>query len=117
SVAVIDASSGEMIGNVEAERAFSTVHPGAVYLHLGRSYQVAELDIGHRRAIVQPFEGDYYTQVKKETEGYIEEIQKQRRTPGVELNFGAGSVSEQGNAYQRKPVAENKGVGIGSRHL
>ncbi|HET8592332.1 MAG TPA: DEAD/DEAH box helicase, partial [Solirubrobacterales bacterium] len=29
SVAVIDATSGEMLGNVEAERAFSTVHPGA----------------------------------------------------------------------------------------
>ena len=34
-----------MIGEVEAERAFSTVHPGAVYLHLGRSYEVAELDL------------------------------------------------------------------------
>ena len=68
SVAVVDSSSGEMLGNVEAERAFSTVHPGAIYLHLGRSYEVAELDIGSRRAIVKPFEGDYYTQVKKETE-------------------------------------------------
>ena len=28
SLAVVDASSGEMIGQVEAERAFSTVHPG-----------------------------------------------------------------------------------------
>ncbi|HEX6586893.1 MAG TPA: DEAD/DEAH box helicase, partial [Solirubrobacterales bacterium] len=106
SVAVIDASSGEMLGNVEAERAFSTVHPGAVYLHLGRSYQVAELDIGHRRAIVRPFEGDYYTQVKKETEVYIEQLQTQRRVLGVELNFGAVSVSEQVIAYQRKRLGE-----------
>ena len=36
---------GEMIGFVEAERAFSTVHPGAVYLHLGEPYEVEELDI------------------------------------------------------------------------
>src|SRR5215218_133096 len=35
SVAVIDSGSGELLGGVEAERAFSTVHPGAVYLHLG----------------------------------------------------------------------------------
>ena len=25
---------------VEAERAFTTIHPGAIYLHLGRSYEV-----------------------------------------------------------------------------
>ena len=54
SVAVIDRSSGEMIGSVEAERAFTTVHPGAVYLHLGRSYEVRELDLERRRADRRP---------------------------------------------------------------
>jgi DEAD/DEAH box helicase domain-containing protein len=117
SVAVIDSSSGEMLGNVEAERAFSTVHPGAVYLHLGRSYEVAELDVRSRRAIVRPFEGDYYTQVKKETEVYIEEIQTQRRALGVELNFGAVAVSEQVIAYQRKRLGDNKVIDIVSLDL
>ena len=112
SVAVIDASSGEMLGNVEAERAFSTVHPGAIYLHLGRSYEVTELDTGSRRAIVRPFEGDYYTQVKKETEVYIEGIETQRSALGVELNFGTVSVSEQVIAYQRKRLGDNKVIDI-----
>ncbi len=117
SVAVIDSSSGEMLGNVEAERAFTTVHPGAIYLHLGRSYEVAELDIRSRRAIVKPFEGDYYTQVKKETEVYIEEVQTQRRALGVELSFGAVSVSEQVIAYQRKRLGDNKVIDIVSLDL
>jgi DEAD/DEAH box helicase domain-containing protein len=117
SVAVVDASSGEMLGNVEAERAFSTVHPGAIYLHLGRSYEVAELDIGSRRAIVKPFEGDYYTQVKKETEVYVEGIETQRRALGVELNFGTVSVSEQVIAYQRKRLGDNKVIDIVSLDL
>jgi DEAD/DEAH box helicase domain-containing protein len=108
SVAVIDSDSGEMLGHVEAERAFDTVHPGAIYLHLGRSYEVAELDIGSRRAIVRAFDGDYYTQVKKETEVYIEEMRTQRRALGVELNFGAVSVSEQVIAYQRKRLGDNE---------
>jgi DEAD/DEAH box helicase domain-containing protein len=112
SVAVVDASSGEMLGNVEAERAFSTVHPGAIYLHLGRSYQVAELDITGRRAIVNPFEGDYYTQVKKETEVYVEGIETQRPALGVELSFGTVSVSEQVIAYQRKRLGDNKVIDI-----
>jgi DEAD/DEAH box helicase domain-containing protein len=112
SVVVVDATSGEMLGNVEAARAFSTVHPGAIYLHLGRSYQVTELDIGSRRAIVEPFEGDYYTQVKKETEVYIEGIETQRSALGVELNFGTVSVSEQVIAYQRKRLGDNKVIDI-----
>ena len=117
SVAVIDSTSGEMLGNVEAERAFTTVHPGAIYLHLGRSYEVAELDIRSRRAIVKPFEGDYYTQVKKETEVYIEDVQTQRRPLGVELSFGAVSVSEQVIAYQRKRLGDNKVIDIVSLDL
>jgi DEAD/DEAH box helicase domain-containing protein len=112
SVAVVDSSSGEMLGNVEAERAFSTVHPGAIYLHLGRSYEVAELDIGSRRAMVKPFEGDYYTQVKKETDVYVEGIETQRRALGVELSFGTVSVSEQVIAYQRKRLGDNKVIDI-----
>jgi DEAD/DEAH box helicase domain-containing protein len=112
SVAVVDSSSGEMLGNVEAERAFSTVHPGAIYLHLGRSYEVAELDIGSRRAIVKPFEGDYYTQVKKETDVWVEGMERQRRALGVELSFGTVSVSEQVIAYQRKRLGDNKVLDI-----
>ena len=78
SVAVVDAASGEMIGQVEAQRAFDTVHPGAIYLHLGRSYEVSELDLGTRRAMVKPFDGDFYTQAKKETDVWVEETRIQR---------------------------------------
>src|SRR5262249_55151315 len=67
--------------------------------------------------IVKPFDGDYYTQVKKETEVYIEEMQTQRRTLGVELNFGAVSVSEQVIAYQRKRLGDNKVIDIVSLDL
>ena len=39
--ALIDSSSGEILGTIEAARAYSTVHEGAIYLHLGRSYHGA----------------------------------------------------------------------------
>ena len=44
-----------MLGLVERERAYSTVHEGAVYLHLGESYRVLELDLDARAALVEPF--------------------------------------------------------------
>jgi DEAD/DEAH box helicase domain-containing protein len=106
--AVVDARSGELLGGVEAERAFTTVHPGAVYLHLGASYEVRELDVDARRAIVQPFEGDWYTQPKKETETFIERTEVSRDALGVELSFGDVSVTEQVIAFQRKRLSDHE---------
>jgi DEAD/DEAH box helicase domain-containing protein len=112
SVAVVDRDSGELIGVVEAERAFTTVHPGAIYLHLGRSYEVRELDIEARRAIVEPFDGDWYTQPKRETEVYIERLVAKSDEPvcqgtGLELLFGEVSVTEQVIAFQRKRLTDH----------
>ncbi len=112
SVAVIERDSGEMLGLVEAERAFTTIHPGAVYLHLGRSYEVERLDIRERRAIVSAFDGDWYTRPKKETDIYIERIHEQRQVAGVELNFGEVSVSEQVIAFQRVSISDQEAIDI-----
>ena len=112
SIAVVDASSGEMLGLVEAERAFTTVHPGAVYLHLGRSYEVRELDLEARRAIVEPFDGDWYTQPKKETMVFIEAIGERTERLGCELNFGEVSVTEQVIAYQRKRLSDHEVIDL-----
>jgi DEAD/DEAH box helicase domain-containing protein len=112
SVAVIERDSGEMLGVVEAERAFTTVHPGAVYLHLGRSYEVDRLDIEERRAVVSAFDGDWYTRPKKETEIYIERTHGQREVAGVQLNFGEVSVTEQVIAFQRVSVSDQEPIDI-----
>jgi len=112
SVAVIERESGEMLGLVEAERAFTTVHPGAVYLHLGRSYEVDRLDVEERRAIVSSFDGDWYTRPKKETEIYIERLHEQREVAGVQLNFGEVSVTEQVIAFQRVSVTDQEPIDI-----
>ncbi len=115
SVAVVERTSGELLGSVEAERAFTTVHPGAIYLHLGRSYEVAELDLDQRRAIVDAFDGDWYTQPKKETMVYVEAVGA-RRAIGprgeLELDFGEVSVTEQVVAYQRKSLADHSVVDL-----
>ena len=121
SVAVVDSCSGEMLGSVEAERAFSTIHPGAIYLHLGRSYEVRELDTESRRAIVDPFDGDWYTQPKKETNVYIDAIGRKAEAEGihrgVELYTGEVSVSEQVIAYQRKTVKDQEVIDLVALNL
>jgi DEAD/DEAH box helicase domain-containing protein len=102
SFVLIDGTSGEIIGTIEAGRAYNTVHEGAIYLHMGRSYLVHELDLNARRALLEPFTGDYFTQPKSESMTFIETIYEQQATHGVTLNYGAVVYSETVLGYQRK---------------
>jgi DEAD/DEAH box helicase domain-containing protein len=101
---IVDGETGAVLGLAERERAYSTVHEGAVYLHAGDGYRVVELDLETRTALVQPYDGDYYTQAKKETTTAIDEQLRSERRLGVELTFGRVSVTEQVVAYQRKSI-------------
>jgi DEAD/DEAH box helicase domain-containing protein len=112
SFAIVDVSSGELLGQTEAARAHSTIHDGAIYLHQGRSYEVRELDLEHRRALVAPFDGDWYTQPKRETDTNIERLLDCRETLGVKLSFGEVSVTETVLGYQRKRLADHAQVDL-----
>jgi DEAD/DEAH box helicase domain-containing protein len=107
SVAIVEGEAGEVIGNVETSRSLSTVHPGAVYLHMGGAYEVEDFDLPQRRALVRRFEGDWYTQPKKESETFIEQVRERRETGEVALSFGIVSVTEQVVAYQKKRVSDH----------
>jgi DEAD/DEAH box helicase domain-containing protein len=105
---VVDASTGSLLGLVERERAYSTVHDGAVYLHLGESYRVLKLDFEGRAALVEPFAADEYTQAKKDTTTAILATARTEQRLGVELSFGAVTVTEQVVAYQRKRIQDGE---------
>jgi DEAD/DEAH box helicase domain-containing protein len=112
SFTIVDSDAGELIGFVEAERAFSTVHPGAIYLHMGEPYEVEDLDIDARRALVSPAEGNYYTQPKIETETFIEETRDERDALGVALRFGIVSVMQEVVAFQRKRMSDHEVIDL-----
>ena len=103
---IVDGETGTVLGIAERERAYSTVHEGAVYLHLGEPWLVRELDLVARRAVVEPHTGDWYTQVKKETDTAVEEPLREERRCGLELTFGRVSVTERVVAYQRKGIRD-----------
>jgi len=88
------------------------VHDGAVYLHIGRSYEVGALDLEARHALVKPFDGDWYTQPKKETFTEIERLLDRRSVLGVELSFGDVRVTETVIAYQRKKLSDHEQVDL-----
>jgi DEAD/DEAH box helicase domain-containing protein len=108
SFALIDGDTGELFGTVELARAYSTVHEGAVYLHMGRSYHVVELDLAGRRALLEAFDGDYFTQAKREIDIYITRLLDQRTSCGVTLSFGEVVYAETVIGYQRKALRDHE---------
>jgi len=110
--AVVDVASGEVLGTVEAARAFTTVHAGAVYLHQARSYEVLELDLDGRKALVRPFTDQWYTQPKKETLTEIDRLLEVRSAVGVQLSYGVVRVTETVHAYQRKRLPDHEPIDL-----
>ncbi len=108
SFVLIAAASGEVLGTIEAGRAYSTVHEGAIYLHLGRSYTVLDFDLIARRALLEPFDGDYFTQAKRESMTYIERLIERRECSGVTLSYGSVVYSEIVLGYQRKGLQDHQ---------
>ena len=110
---VVDGETGSLLGLVERDRAYSTVHEGAVYLHLGEQYLVESLSLEDRVAVVSPARVDWYTQAKKESETTIEEsVRACDERLGVELHFGRVSVTEQVVGYARKAVRDGSTIDV-----
>jgi DEAD/DEAH box helicase domain-containing protein len=110
SFTVVDTATGAVLGFVERSRAYSTVHEGAVYLHMGETYLVRELSEQTLHAIVEPFRGDWYTQPKKETATTILGPLRSEERLGLELVFGEVEVTDVVVGYERKTVASQERI-------
>jgi DEAD/DEAH box helicase domain-containing protein len=60
----IENEAGELIGSVDGIRAQREAHPGAIYLHLGRHYEITELDLAAGRALARLFRPSWYTRAR-----------------------------------------------------
>jgi DEAD/DEAH box helicase domain-containing protein len=109
---IVEGSTGALLGLSEEARAYSTVHEGAIYLHLGESYRVQLLDLEARTAVVERFGGGYYTQAKKETTTAIVEPMRHEVRLGVPLSFGRVVVTEQVVGYQRKSIETQEQIDL-----
>ena len=110
AITIVDASTGAVLGPIERARAYTTVHDGAIYLHLGESYLVRELDLTAMHAVVEPFKGDWYTQAKKDTITRIVESWRSEFRLGLELHFGEIEVTEHVVAYERKTMSSQERI-------
>ena len=103
---IVIEETGELLGTVDESRAFTQVHPGALYLHQGEQFEVRELDLVGHAALVSRSDPDYYTQARDITDIRVEGVDETGETSGgVPSFFGTVHVSNQVTAFARKHVA------------
>ncbi len=97
---LISAQDGELLGTIEYDKAPSTLHEGAIYLHLGQSFKVLSLDLGNNLAVVEPFWGKEQTKTTFDT--FYENFEPTKKTlgRGVSLCLGPSKITQVVTGYQ-----------------
>ncbi len=102
---IVIEETGELLGTVDESRAYYHVHPGAVYLHQGEQFQVRDLDLATRVALVERVDPDYYTQSRDTTDIEVVSTDEESRTGDVPTFYGTVRVTNQVVGFVRKHVA------------
>jgi DEAD/DEAH box helicase domain-containing protein len=53
TIRIVDVGTGALVGDVDEARAMRQTHPGAIYLHQGRTFRVVDLDLDRHLALVE----------------------------------------------------------------
>ena len=96
---------GELLGTIDEGRTFTQCHPGAVYLHQGDAYVVAELRLDDREVMVDKREAGYYTQPDVDKDLRVESTVESRTLGEVAVSHGVVEVVTQVLGFRRKSMA------------
>jgi len=113
----VNGSRHDVLGTVEASSAPVTVHPGAVYLHDGRAYQVESLDLAAGRAVAVPTDGSIYTRASSRTELKPLRVLAERDAGGSAVHHGELEVRSRATGYRRVRFRTQETVGWGEIDL
>ncbi len=101
-VSVVEHGTGRVVGTVDADRADATVHPGAVYLHQGRTYSVIENedDVAVVVETTEPFRTRAFSRTRIE----ILSVEKSFTAGEVAWNYGKVEVRSQVVGFQQRRI-------------
>lgn len=101
---IVDGETQRLVGTVEGGVAFKSVHPGAIYLHMGETYLVEKLDIAGQTAYVRPVEANYYTEARENSHIMVLDNRGHRELGTTKAFFGEVVVTNQVVGYRRKKL-------------
>jgi DEAD/DEAH box helicase domain-containing protein len=104
-IAIVEESTGRLLGTVDGGASHVQVHTGAVHLHQGESYVVDALDLDDCVALVHAEEPDWSTHARDVTSLTVESIRNVVDAGPVGLFLGTVDVTNQVVSYQRRRIA------------
>src|SRR5262249_36533453 len=93
---------------IDEARATEQAHPGAIYLHQARPWQVVELDPDHHVVRVVPSDGETYTQTRSDTSIRLLRADADRPVGRSRLHLGTVEVTHRVTGYQVKRVSDHR---------
>ncbi|PWJ53335.1 DEAD/DEAH box helicase domain-containing protein [Quadrisphaera granulorum] len=110
-VRLVEATTGRVLGTVDAGSAHHTVHPGAVYVHQGETHVVEALDEEGSVALLHREEVDHTTSARTTTDVRILAEQQRRDWGPVAVCSGAVEVTTQVTSYLRRRATTGQVLG------
>ena len=112
-VDIIDVETGSLLGTMDSPQTHYQAHPGAVYTHQDRTFEVLELDEDAHAVIVQRAWPDFTTQARDVTAVEIEQVVERVTVDDGTLawNLGEVRVRTQVVSFQRKALVSGEVLG------
>ena len=105
---LVDENTGRILETISEEHAFSNAHEGAVYLHRGEEFIVAELDLTTKTATLQPARLPYYTVSMEDTDLRIMETRQSTQEGPAMVSVGPVDVTRTVHSYSQRRHDRNE---------
>ncbi len=99
-VRVVEERTGRLVGTVDAAQAPAMVHPGALYVHQGLTYEVLDLDLDALAATVAGVLTDLSTHARTDYDVAVVEVADRVAWGAATLHRGEVCVTSQVVAYR-----------------
>ncbi len=109
--AIINAADNTRLGEIDGIRVYRETHPGAIYLHRGKSFLVDSLDPEIRKVVVASSRVNFHTRVRSNKDTQILEITDKKQVYGTMMAVGRLRVTEQVTGYDQIQTRTGKVIG------
>ncbi len=108
----IEDEDGRIIGTVDGMRALKETHPGAVYLHRGKSYEITSLDLTAHRSKAKQAKVKWYTRVRTQKSTEILHVQAEKTLGCTQVFWGRLRITELITGYEKRATHGNNLLSI-----
>lgn len=111
TVTITDGNNA-IIGSIDGIRALREAHPGAIYLHRGRYYEITDLDIPGGTANARPCKPVWYTRPRSTKDTEILSIEESTIIGSIPVQFGRLKVTDIVTGYEKRSTQSGQLLGV-----